>query len=140
MDAKQILGVVGIAVILIAVGFAIGLSVGDDDGKDDQGNGGGDDTPGSDYVLEYGLNLIEHPDGFTFELGFTPDMVGEYALYLDGAPLLNGLDQPIRGSFGPDSGHVFVSYRCEYPEGFTFEDVEDSIEVQFSPYIDAVRV
>ena len=115
MDTKQILGVIGIAVILIAVGFAIGLSVGDDGGKD--GGNGGDTPSGTDKTIEYSLVVREYPDSY----GFTVKFIGTAR------------------SWGVGE-RVDFSYRLYYSDDMDFTSVEANLRVVFPSYIDAVQV
>ena len=137
MDTKQILGVIGIAVILIAVGFAIGLSVGDDGGKD--GGDGGEKPSETDRTIEYRLVLRESPDHYSFTVEFYGDVAGSLEMYLGDEPLLDGLGEPITRSWGAGEW-VSFSYGPDYPEGTDFAYIEDNIRVVFPSYIDAVQL
>lgn len=137
MERSKVLGVVGIAVILVAVGFAIGLSVGDDGGKD--GGDGGDTPSGTDRTIEYSLVLREYPDGYGFTVRFIGTVAGSLEMYLGDEPLLDGLGEPITRSWSVGD-RVDFSYGPEYPEGKDFAYVKANLRVVFPSYIDAVQV
>ena len=137
MERSKVLGVVGIAVILVAVGIAIGLMLGDDDGKD-AGDGG--DTPSkTDRTIEYSLVLREYPDGFGFTVKFIGTVAGSLEMYLGDEPLLDGYGEPITRSWGVGE-RVDFSYGPDYPDGKDFAYVEANLRVVFPSYIDAVQV
>lgn len=137
MERSKVLGVVGIAVILVAVGIAIGLMLGDDDGKD--GGDGGDTPSETDRTIEYRLVLRESPDHYSFTVEFYGDVAGSLEMYLGDEPLLDGLGEPITRSWGAGEW-VSFSYGPDYPEGTDFAYIEDNIRVVFPSYIDAVQL
>ena len=137
MERSKLLGVVGIAVILIAVGFAIGLSVGDDGGKD--GGNGGDTPSGTDKTIEYSLVVREYPDSYGFTVKFIGTVAGSLEMYLGDEPLLDGRGDPITRSWGVGE-RVDFSYRLYYSDDMDFTSVEANLRVVFPSYIDAVQV
>lgn len=137
MERSKLLGVVGIAVILVAVGFAIGLSVSDDDGKD--GGDGGDTPSGTDKTIEYRLVVTESADTYDFKVEFYGVVGGSLEVYLGDEPLLDGLGEPITRSWGAGEW-VSFAYNKYYPEGKDFAYVEDNLRVVFPSYIDAVQL
>ena len=137
MERSKLLGVVGIAVVLIAVGFAIGLMVND---GGEQGSGGdGGDVSETDQTIEYRLKLTEYPDGYGFTVEFYGVVAGSLEMYLGDEPLLDGLGEPITRSWGAGEW-VRFSYGPDYPEGKDFSYVEDNLRVVFPSYIDAVQL
>ena len=137
MERSKLLGVVGIAVILVAVGIAIGLTLGDDDGKDGED---GEDTPsGTDKTIEYRLVVTESSDTYDFKVEFYGVVGGSLEVYLGDEPLLDGLGEPITRSWGAGEW-VSFAYNKYYPEGKDFAYVEDNLRVVFPPYIDAVQL
>lgn len=137
MEGSKLLGVVGIAVILVAVGFAIGLSVSDDDGKD---GGDGVDTPAeTDQTIEYRLVVTESSDTYDFKVEFYGVVGGSLEVYLGDEPILDGLGEPITRSWGAGEW-VSFAYNKYYPEGKDFSYVEDNLRVVFPSYIDAVQL
>ena len=136
METSRILGIAGIAIILIAVGFAAGLML--NDGGDDQGDGG-DGSSEVDRTIEYRLTLRESPDHYAFEVEFYGVVAGSLEMYLGDEPLLDGLGEPITRSWSADTW-VSFAYGPDYPEGKDFAYVEENIRVVFPPYIDAVQL
>lgn len=137
MERSKLLGVVGIAVILVAVGIAIGLTLGDDDGKD--GGDGGDTPAGTDKTIEYSLVLREYPDGYGFTVRFIGTVAGSLEMYLGDEPLLDGLGEPITRSWGVGE-RVDFAYGLDYPDDKDFAYVNANLHVVFPSYIDAVQV
>lgn len=135
METSRILGIAGIAIILIAVGFAAGLML--NDGGDDRGDGG--DSSETDRTIEYRLTLRESPDHYSFTVAFYGDVGGSLEMYLGDEPLLDGLGEPITRSWSAGEWVKF-SYGPDYPEGKDFAYVEDNIRIVFPSYIDAVRL
>lgn len=136
METSRILGIAGIAIILIAVGFAAGLML--NDGGDDQGDGG-DGSSEVDRTIEYRLKLTEYPDGYSFEVAFYGDVGGSLDMYLGDEPLLDGHGEPITRSWSAGEWVKFA-YAPDYPEGMDFAYIEDNIRVVFPSYIDAVQL
>ena len=137
MERSKVLGVVGIAVILVAVGFAIGLTIGDDDGKD--GGDGGDTPSETDQTIEYRLKLTEYPDGYGFTVEFYGVVAGSLEMYLGDEILSNRVGEPITRSWGAGEW-VRLSYILDYPDGEDFAFIEDNLRVVFPSYIDAVQL
>ena len=136
MDTKHVLGVVGIAVILVAVGFAIGLSVGDDDGKN-AGDGG---SSGSDKTsLEYRVDLREYPDGYGITIRFSAPESGSFRAYLGDEPLLNRIGEPIAYSWSGAS-YEAPAWSLDYTPGQDFQYIQDNIRIEFSSNFDAIQV
>ena len=137
MDTKHVLGVVGIAVILVAVGFAIGLSVGDDDGKD-AGDGG---SSGSDKTsLEYQVELRNYPDGYYgLTIKFDAPEAGSFRIYLGDEPLENRIGEPIVYRW---SSPIYdaPAWMLEYEPGQNFQYIQDNIRIEFSSNFDAIQV
>lgn len=131
----RILGIAGIAIILIAVGFAAGLML--NDGGDDRGDGG--DASETDRTIEYRLTLREYPDGYGFTVKFIGTVAGGLEMYLGDEPLLDGHQEPITRSWSVGE-RVDFSYSLDYPEGKDFAYIENNLRVVFSPNIDAVQV
>lgn len=141
MERSKLLGVVGIAVVLIAVGFAIGLMVNDGGEQENGGDGGdGGDTPSeTDQTIEYRLTVTESADTYDFRVEFYGVVAGSLEMYLGDEPLLDGLGEPITRSWGAGEW-VSFAYNKYYPEGKDFSYVEDNLRVVFPSYIDAVQL
>lgn len=137
MERSKLLGVVGIAVILVAVGFAIGLTLGDDGGKD--GGDGGEKPSETDRTIEYRLVVTESSDTYDFKVEFYGVVGGSLEVYLGDEPLLDGHGEPITRSWGAGEW-VSFAYVKYYPEGKDFAYVEDNLRVVFPSYIDAVQL
>ncbi len=137
MERSKLLGVVGIAVILVAVGIAIGLTLGDDDGKD--GEDGGDTPSRTDKTIEYRLVVTESSDTYDFKVEFYGVVGGSLEVHLGDEPLLDGLGEPITRSWVAGEW-VSFAYNKYYPEGKDFSYVEDNLRVVFPSYIDAVQL
>lgn len=136
METNRILGIAGIAIILIAVGFAAGLML--KDGGDDRGDGG-DGSSEVDRTIEYRLTLREYPDGYGFTVKFIGIVAGSLEMYLGDEPLLDGHQEPITRSWSIGE-RVDFSYSLDYPEGKDFAYIENNLRVVFPSYIDAVQV
>lgn len=137
MEFNKALGVVGIAVVLIAVGFAIGLMVQDDGGQGSGGDGG--DASETDQTIEYRLKLTEYPDGYGFTVEFYGVVAGSLEMYLGDEILSNRVGEPITRSWGAGEW-VRFSYILDYPDGEDFAFIEDNLRVVFPSYIDAVQL
>lgn len=136
MDTKQVLGVVGIAVILVAVGFAIGLSVGDDDGKD----GGDGGSSGSETNrVEYRLVLSDAGTSYDIDIRFSAPVSGSYQLYVGDEPLRND-EGEILGESWTGAQWVHGMWWAPYEPGQSFDDIEILFHVEFSSNLDPVRV
>ena len=137
MDTKHVLGVVGIAVILVAVGFAIGLSVGDDDGKDG-GDGGSSGSETSNRV-EYRLELQDNVTAYSIDIRFSAPVSGYYHFYIGDEPLRN-VEGEILGESWTGVQWIHGMWWAPYEPGQHFDDIEREFNVRFSSNIDAVRV
>lgn len=137
MDTKHVLGVIGIAVILVAVGFAIGLSVGDDDGKD-AGDGGSSGSETSNRV-EYRLELQNNVSIYSIDVYISAPVGGYYQLYIGDEPLRND-EGEILGESWTGARTIHGMWWAPYEPGQSFEDVEQQLNVRFSSNLDPVRV
>ena len=139
METSRILGIAGIAIILIAVGFAAGLMF--NDGGDDDGKDGGDGgSSGSETNrVEYRLDLQDHITIYSIDSRFSAPVSGSYQFYVGDEPLRND-EGEILGESWTGAQWVHGMWWAPYEPGQSFDDIEILFNVEFSSNLDPVRV
>lgn len=128
------LGIAGIAIILIAVGFAAGLMLND---NDDQGD---EPSPGSETNrVEYKLVLSDAGTIYCIDIYFSAPVSGFYHLYVGDEPLTND-EGEILGESWTGAKWVHGGWWSSYEPGQDFDDIERLLNVRFSSNLDPVRI
>ncbi len=137
MDTKHVLGIIGIAGIVVVIAAAAGYMLTQDGGQDD----GGDSSDDGRTVLEYTLNVRDAGGGgeYYFDVHFKADVPGSFTVYLGNSPIIlpygNTMTERWHSSVNFDR-----DYSGFYEAGQDIEYVQANLHLVFSSNIDAIRV